>query len=225
MREDKPNGGTFRISVQKQLFVFHNQIVGVNIICCGFFTANLAINHLALFINRKIACMSGFGRDRSQIAKIFSLSNTYLQIFYNVAILFFKHLCKDTITRFSVCIILFVMSNFINKKQRKDFDSLVIQLSFSLNVRENRFSNLNTAQLLLTNSTDHITSINFDTIQKLYRIITTINRLYYKVIMIFFHAVRLIIEVKSNSYCLSNFPNSRSTFIVKLNGCSRISFR
>ena len=42
-------------------------------------------------------------------------------------------------------------------------------------------------------------SINFDTIQKLYRIITTINRLYYKVIMIFFHAVRLIIEVKSNS--------------------------
>ena len=54
MREDKPNGGTLRISVQKQLFVFHNQIVGVNIICCGFFTTNLAINHLALFINRKI---------------------------------------------------------------------------------------------------------------------------------------------------------------------------
>ena len=31
MREDKPNGGTLRISVQKQLFVFQNQIVGVNI--------------------------------------------------------------------------------------------------------------------------------------------------------------------------------------------------
>ena len=117
------------------------------------------------------------------------------------------------------------MFNFINKEQRKNFDSLVVQLPLSFNVRQNRFTNLDAAQLLLADFTDYIAGIDFDTVQELDRIITTVNRLDYKVVAVFLHAIGLIVEIESNSNSLCDFANTGGTFRVELNGCSRISLR
>ena len=97
MRENETNRRLLRISVQKELLVFHNQVVGINIVRRCFLLTNLGVNHIALLIHGKISCM---GRRRSNHIKILDvviIPQFKLHSANDVCILFFKHIGIDTV--------------------------------------------------------------------------------------------------------------------------------
>ena len=129
--------------------------------------------------------------NRLQIFQILILSvtSTYakLHILDNILIFFLKHICIDTIHRLSGIIILLILGNLIDKEQRQNFDTLIKQLTFSLNMGKNRLSDLDTAQLVLADLADDISGINLDTVDKFYRIIPSVNSGYHKTLFVFLH--------------------------------------
>ena len=163
--------------------------------------------------------MSFFCWNFRKIFYIFIFPHSYLKMLYHISIFFFKHIRIRTIHRLTSCIILFVFGNLINEKQRKNFDTLVEQFSFSPYMRKDCFSNLNTTKLIFAYLTNNITSIKLNTINKFYRIITSINSGNNKTLFIFFHLSRIIIKVITfwNSTCNLSYPCH--TFKIKLD-CS-----
>ena len=87
------------------------------------------------FIDGKITRVSRFCRDRIQIMEIRFLTDAHLQVFHDIAVFLFKHICKDTIFRFAGLIVLRVVGNLIDEKQRKNLNTFVVQLTFSFNMR------------------------------------------------------------------------------------------
>ena len=58
---------------------------------------------------------------------------------------------------------------------------------------QNRFSDLNAPQLILADLTDHISCVDFDAVQKFYRIIASVNAGHHKALFILFHAAGVIV--------------------------------
>ena len=143
MREDKTNRRALRIAIQQQLLVLHNQLIGIDIIRRSFLAAHLGVNHLALFVDRKISGVRLLRWNRLQILYVVILADTDLQMSDNVVILLYKHLRIDTVCRLSGFIIDAIFCHFIDEEQGQHLDALIEQLAFSLNMRQNRLSDLN----------------------------------------------------------------------------------
>ena len=164
-------------------------------------------------------------RNLLQIFHVVLVTDLMLHIFDDILVLFLKHLSKDTILRLACLVILFIMSNLINKEQRQNLNPFIEQLAFSFDMRQDSLADLNPAQLLLTDFTDYISGKYLDTINEFYRIISAINRFYNKAVLILRKLSGIIIKVKTDTYLLGLLLDSRSALHIKLDCSGRICFR
>jgi hypothetical protein len=77
------------------------------------------------------------------------------------------------------------MINLVNEEQGQHLDALVEQLTLTLDMGENRLSNLDPAQLVLINFAHHITRVKLDAVDKFDGIISAINALHDEAVSIF----------------------------------------
>ena len=165
MRENKTHRRLFRITIQKQFLVLHNQVIGINVVRRALLlVGELAVGHLTLFVNGEVTGMGIVGRNRIQIPDVVLVADLPLHGVENVVVLFLEHIGVDAVERMPNLIILLVLRNLVDKEQGQDFDALMEKLPFPLQVRKNRLTDLNAAKLVFTDLADHVTGKDFDTI-------------------------------------------------------------
>ena len=101
------------------------------------------------------------------------------------------------------------------------------KLTLPLQVRQNRFADLNASELVFADLTDHISGKDFDTVQELYGVVASVDRLDHKAFLILVELARLagvVIEVVANTDRGGFLAKSLCSNVVKLNGCCRVSF-
>ena len=108
--------------------------------------------------------MGVMGGNCVQIADIVLIADLPLHGAENVVVLFLEHIRIDAVERMPNLIILLVLRNFVDEEQGQDFDALMEKLTLPLQVRKNRFADLNAAKLVFTDLADHVTGKDFDTI-------------------------------------------------------------
>ena len=77
-------------------------------------------------------------------------------------------------------VVLLVFCHFVNEKQGQNLDSLMEELTFPFDMRENRFTDLNAPELIFADLADYITGKDFDAVQELYGIVPSINGFHHK---------------------------------------------
>ena len=165
VRENETHRGFFRITIQKQLLILHDQVIGVNIVGRTLLlVGELAVGHLALFVNGEVTGVGVMGGNCVQITNVVLVSDFPLHGAENVVVLFLEHICIDAVERMSSLVVLLVLRNFVDEEQGQDFDALMEKLTLPLQVRKNRLTDLNTAKLVFTDLSDHVTGKDFDTI-------------------------------------------------------------
>ena len=118
VRENETHRGLFRITIQKQLLVLHDQVIGVNIIGCAFLlVGKLAVGHLALFVNGEVTGMGIMGRNRVQIPYVVLVSDFPLHGAENVVVFFLEHIRIDAVERMSSLVVLLVLRHLVDEKQ------------------------------------------------------------------------------------------------------------
>ena len=226
VRENETHRGLFRITIQKQFLVLHDQVIGVNIVGGAFlFVGELAVGHLAFFINREVTGMGIMGGNNLQITNVIIVTGSQLHRAYDVVVLFLKHIGVDAVERMPVLVILFVFFNPVDEEQRQNFDALMEKLTLPLQVRQNRFADLNASELVFADLTDHISGKDFDTVQELYGVVASVDRLDHKAFLILVELARLagvVIEVVANTDRGGFLAKSLCSNVVKLNGSSRV---
>ena len=145
VREDETNRRFLRISVQQKFLVLHNQVIGINIVRSGFLLAEFGVNHLALLINGEIASMGVLRANHVQILDVVIITELTLQRFHDISVFFLEHISIDAVEGLSCLIVLLVLHDLINEEQGQNLDTLVEQFSFSLDMGQDGFSNLDTA--------------------------------------------------------------------------------
>ncbi len=103
VRKDKSDRRFLWISLQKQLLIFHNEVICIHIVrslVLLVITGN-SVDNVSPFVNGKIARMCVVCRNLRQIRQIRLLPRLTLQTVNNILILFLKHLRKDTVPRLS----------------------------------------------------------------------------------------------------------------------------
>ena len=228
MGENETHRGLFGITIQKQLLILHDQVIGVNIVRCAFFfVGELTVSHLALFVNGEVTSMGIMGRNRVQIPYVVFISNFPLHGTEDVVVLFLKHIGIDAVKRMSSLVVLLVFCNLVDEEQRQNFDALMEKLTLPLQVRKNRFADLNASELVFADLTDHISGKDFDTVQELYGVVASVDRLDHKAFLILVELARLagvVIEVVANTDRGGFLAKSLCSNVVKLNGRCRVSF-
>ena len=120
-------------------------------------------------------------------------------------------------------LIIFIFCHFINKKQGKDFYSLIKQLSFPFQMAFYGFTNLNPPDLVFIGfRAQNFADFNLNSVRKLHKIgsspaINTANGISF----VFFQTAWLLIQIKSFIDNSGGFLNSVCTFNIEFQGCSR----
>ena len=70
--------------------------------------------------------------------------------------------------------------------------------------------------MFLADLADNITSIDFDTVDKLNRVITTINRLDHEPVLVLVQIARVVVKVEANTNLHGLLVDTCSTLEVKL---------
>ena len=123
-----------------------------------------------------------------------------------------------------VLVVLFVFFNPVDEEQRQNFDALMEKLTLPLQVRKNRFADLNAAKLVFADLTDHISGKDFDTVQELYGVVASVDRFHYKADFVLVQIAGIVIEIVADAHRYVLLANALRTLAVKLNGSSRVSF-
>ena len=117
MGKDKPNRRFLRITIQKQLLVLHNQVIGVRIVRRAFlFVGELAVGHLALLIDGKITGMGIMGGNFIQIPHIVVIAKFKLHRSEDIVVFFLKHIGINAVERTSRLIILLILRDLVDKE-------------------------------------------------------------------------------------------------------------
>ena len=165
VRENETHRGLFRITIQKQFLVLHNQVIGVNIVRRTLLLiGELAVGHLALFVHGEVTGVGIVGRNCVQIPNVVLVADLPLRGAENVIILFLEHIRIDAVERMPSLIILLVLRNLVDKEQGQDFDALMEKLPFPLQVRKNRLTDLDAAKLVFADLADDVTGKDFDAV-------------------------------------------------------------
>ena len=117
MRENETHRRLFRITIQKQFLVLHDQVIGVNIVGRTLLlVGELAVGHLALFVHGEVTGVGTMGRDRVQIPDVVLVADLPLHGVENVVVLFLEHIGVDAVERMPSLIILLVLCNFVDEE-------------------------------------------------------------------------------------------------------------
>ena len=225
VRENETHRGFFRITIQKQFLVLHDQVIGVNIIGCAFLlVGKLAVGHLALFVNGEVTSMGIMGRNRVQIPYVVFISNFPLHGAENVVVLFLEHIRINAVERMSSLVVLLVLCNFVDEEQRQDLDALMEKLTLPLQVRKNRLTDLNAAKLVFADLTDHISGKDFDAIQELHRVIASVDRFHHKADFVLIQITGIVVKIITDSDRRCFLADAGRALVIKLNSCRRVSF-
>ena len=118
VRENETYRGLFRITIQKQLLVLHNQVICVNVVRCAFLlVGELAVGHLALLINGEVTGVGVMGGNCVQIPYVVLVPNFPLHGAENVVVLFLEHICIDAVERMPSLVVLLVLRNLVDEEQ------------------------------------------------------------------------------------------------------------
>ena len=120
--------------------------------------------------------------------------------------------------------VLLVLRNLVNKEQGQDFDALMEKLTLPLQVGKNRFADLNAAKLVFADLADHISRKDFDTVQELYGVITSVDSLDHKADLVLIQIAGIVIEIVTDTDRRIFLANTGRTLEVKLNGRCWVSF-
>ena len=115
------------------------------------------------------------------------------------SIFFLKHLSVLRIYFVSIFIILSIIFYLINEEKRQAFDSLFEELLLFFEVRTDRFSNLNSTNILLTHISQDFTSMDFYSIRKGNQSLNRVN-LIDVIALILLHFLGKSIKVVINTY-------------------------
>ena len=223
MGENETHRGLFRITIQKQFLILHNQVIGVNIVrCARLFVGELTVSHLALFVNGEVTGMGVMGGNRVQITNVIIVTGSQLHRAYDVVVFFLKHIRIDAVERMSGLVVLLVLCNLVDEEQRQNFDALMEKLTLPLQVRKNRFADLNASELVFADLTDHISGKDFDTVQELYGVVASVDRLDHKADLVLVKIAGIVIEIVADAHRYVLLANALRTLAVKLNGSSRV---
>ena len=200
MGEDEAHRRLLRVSIQKQLLVLHNQIIGVNIVRSTFlFIGKLTVGHLAFFVNGEVTGVGIMGRNRVQVADVVLVSDFPLHGAENVVVFFLEHIRIDAVERMSCLIVPLVLFNLVDEEQRQNFDALMEKLTLPLQVRKNRFADLNAATLVFTDLTDHITGKDFNAVQELYGVVASVDRFHHKADFVLVQIAGIVVKIITDS--------------------------
>lgn len=96
------------------------------------------------------------------------------------------------------------------------------KLTLPLQVRKNRFADLNASELVFADLTDHISGKDFDTVQELYGVVASVDRLDHKADLVLVKIAGIVIEIVADAHRYVLLANALRTLAVKLNGSSRV---
>ena len=225
MGKDEPHRGSNRVTIQQQLLVLHNQLVSAHIVGGGFLAANFGIDHFALAVHRKIARVGLCGRDGLQVPEILVIANGKLHSSYDIRIFLLKHSGIFAIDRLACRIIFPVVCYFIDKEQGKHLNAFVKQLALPLDVGENRLPNLNAPQLVLVHGSNNIPGKNLDAVQKLHRVVPTVDLLDNKAVSIFLQSAGIVVKIVSDFDDAALFLRSAASHLYfELQGGGGVAF-
>lgn len=223
MGEDKPNRRFLRITIQKQLLVLHNQVIGVRIVRCAFlFVGELAVGHLALLIDGKITGMGIMGGNFTQIPHIVVIAKFKLHRAEDIVVFFLKHIGINTVERTPRLIILLILRDLVDKEQGQHLDPLVEKLPFPLNMGEDGFADLNTPELVFTDLADDIARVDFHAVQKRHGIIPSVDCLDDIAVLVLIQIAGVIVQVVADPDRCGFLADAGYALEVKLNGCRRV---
>ena len=96
------------------------------------------------------------------------------------------------------------------------------KLTLPLQVRKNRFADLNASELVFADLADHISGKDFDAVQKLHGIVASVDRLDHKADLVLVKIAGIVIEIVADAHRYVLLANALCTLAVKLNGSSRV---
>ena len=225
MRENEAHRRLFRVTIQKQFLVLHDQVIGVNVVRRALLlVGELAVGHLALFVHGEVTGVGIMGGNCVQIADVVLIADLPLHGAENVVVLFLEHIRIDAVERMPNLIILLVLRNLVDEEQGQDFDTLMEKLSFPLKMGKNRFSNLNAAKLVFADLADDVTGKDFDAVQELHGVIASIDGLDHKADFVLVQIAGIVIKIITDSDCCRFLADTGRTLAIKLNGCRRVGF-
>ena len=81
---------------------------------------------------------------------------------------------------------------------------------------------MNAAKLVFIHLADDIPCVQLDAVEEFKGVISAVNGLDYKVVLVFLHVAGVIIEIKSDAHGTADFADTSRAFHIKLNGGSRV---
>ena len=164
-------------------------------------------------------------RDKLQIPEILIITNGKLHGAYDILVFLLKYGGVFAVDRLARGVIFPVVCHFVNEEQGKHLNALVKQLALPLDVGENGFPYLDTPQLIFVHCSDHIPSKNFDTVEELHRVISSIDLLDHKSVSVFLQSAGVVIKVVSNFDDAAFFLWSTAGHLyLELQGGGRVTF-
>ena len=73
------------------------------------------------------------------------------------------------------------------------------KLPFPLQVRQNRFSNLNAAKLVFADLADHIAGKDFNAVQELHGVIPSVDRFHHKADFVLVQIAGIVVKIIADS--------------------------
>ena len=164
------------------------------------------------------------GRNRAKIPYVVLVSDFPLHGAENVVVFFLEHIGINAVECLSRFIILLVLRHLVDEEQRQNLDALMEKLTLPLQVRKNRFADLNAAELVFTDLADHISGKDFDAVQELHRVVASVDSLDHKADLVLIQTAGIIIEVVTNTDCRIFLADAGRALVIKLNGCCGVCF-
>ena len=158
-----------------------------------------------------------------QVSLIRGIKNSNVLI-ENAQVFLFKHLPIFAKHFISICIILTVFRNLVDKEQGKGLDPHIEQFFFLLEMRKNRFTNLNPTHIRLRHITGNLTGFHYFTVGKSHCATEGIN-IRNCISLVLLHFLRHIVEVIPDTKDTSFTVNGLVISDFKFNPSHRRLFR
>jgi hypothetical protein len=117
-------------------------------------------------------------RDGRKVLHVLVVAELPLQIVDDIGIFLLEHVGEDTVLWLSVLVVYTVMIHLVDKEQGQHLDALIEELPLTLDVGEDGFPYLDTAQLVLVHLANHVSSVKLDAVDEFDGVVSAIDALH-----------------------------------------------
>ena len=172
MGEDEPD----RLAeVEQLLFVFHDEVVGIDIIRDFFFSLCCAVDEFSPLIDGEVSLVRLFGCYSFQVSQVCIVPEGKFKIFHFLPVFLFEDVCILPVLRISCIIIYPVLRNLVNEEEGQYLDPFMEEGPFPFKMGFDRLADLNPADLVFIDQASNLTGDNRDTICKRNRVRSPVN--------------------------------------------------